>query len=395
MAGSAIFIVAGGAMATAQVSEPLILAQGPGSEDKEKPVRGEQPPKKPRPSSEWDARPNTQAPAKESPSEPAGKREPNSQRPDEGNRQRGRRTEPDAASGAGQNQSSPQKPPASSHEAPAANAPRTSKQPEHRSSDEVKPAEKPDDRRRTGAGQSPTAPGQSKDEPAAAQRQGNEPPIAPKPSDRPMSTPSGSNKPAEVGSPAQPAPTLPSQRLPTQPQQTQTQPAPGRTNSSDALPPPPDKVRDAQEFIQRDGSPDRRKIEDVRKTRVQERDRDRIVIREGDRTLIREGSRTIVRHNESARFAVGAGNVRTARRGENTETIVERGNGVRIISVIAPDGRLVQRIRRDRNGRDIVIIDNTFDGPRQRDMFISVEPPAIRIPRERYVVDMRKPRRPK
>ncbi len=190
-------------------------------------------------------------------------------------------------------------------------------------------------------------------------------------------------EPSDRRAPRQAAPIPP---VSTPPDPTQ---APVRSGGTNALPPPPDKVRDAREFIRRDGSPEQRRIEDVRKGRSQEREGDRIVIREGDRTMIREGNRTIIRHNESSRFAVGAGNIRTERRGENTATVIERGNGVRIISVVAPDGRLVQRIRRDRNGRDIVIIDNRFAGPERRDMFIRIDPPPVRMPRERYIVDMR------
>ena len=92
------------------------------------------------------------------------------------------------------------------------------------------------------------------------------------------------------------------------------------------------------------------------------REGNRTIIREQDRTIVREGDRTIIRHNEGNRFAIAARNVRTERRGANIETIVERPNGMRIVNITDADGRLVRRLRRDSNGRDIVIIDNSFGG---------------------------------
>lgn len=150
----------------------------------------------------------------------------------------------------------------------------------------------------------------------------------------------------------------------------------------------PLQPRDAQEYVRREGAGPGRKIEDIRKERREEREGDRITIREGDRTITREGDRTIIRHNESSRFAVGARNVRSERRGANTATVVERDNGIFIISVMTPDGRLARRIRRDQKGRETVIIDNTFRGARGNQPFIQMTAPVIRIPRERYIVEM-------
>ena len=111
-------------------------------------------------------------------------------------------------------------------------------------------------------------------------------------------------------------------------------------------------------------------------------------IREGDRTIIREGNTTIIRHSEANRFAIGARNVRTERRGNLAETIVELATGARIINENDAEGRLLRRYRRDPNGREVIIIDN---GPMYRrgptPMFIDLPPPRIRIPRERYILD--------
>ena len=44
-------------------------------------------------------------------------------------------------------------------------------------------------------------------------------------------------------------------------------------------------------------------------------------------------------------------------------------------------------MRRDQRGRDIIIIDNRFTGPRAATMFVQLPPPMIRIPRDRYIVE--------
>lgn len=112
-------------------------------------------------------------------------------------------------------------------------------------------------------------------------------------------------------------------------------------------------------------------------------------IKEGDRTIIREGDRTIIRHNDTDRFAVGARNVVVERRGNDHETIIERGGGVRIVNVTDADGRLIRRVRRDAGGREIIIIDNSRAWRRgPAPLFVQLPPPRIMIPRERYILDL-------
>jgi outer membrane protein OmpA-like peptidoglycan-associated protein len=126
-------------------------------------------------------------------------------------------------------------------------------------------------------------------------------------------------------------------------------------------------------------------MDQVRQERHEVREGNRTVIREGDRTIVREGNRTVIRHNEASRFAIGARNVQVERRGADTETIVLRPDGVRIITITDAEGHLIRRVRRDANGRDIVIIDNR--GPRPPSLFVQLAPPVIRIPRDRYIVE--------
>jgi OOP family OmpA-OmpF porin len=130
-----------------------------------------------------------------------------------------------------------------------------------------------------------------------------------------------------------------------------------------------------------------RRVDELRGERRETREGDRVVIREPDRMIIREGGRTIIRHNEVDRFRYGARNVQVDRQGAETVTVVERPDGARIVTVTDADGRLIRRMRRDPAGREVIIIDNRHGGPATAGYFVDLPPPAIRIPRERYIVE--------
>jgi len=115
------------------------------------------------------------------------------------------------------------------------------------------------------------------------------------------------------------------------------------------------------------------------------RDGNRTIITEGDRTIVRDGDRRFIRHNEADRFAIDARDVRVSRRGNDTVSIIVRPDGSQIVTTTDRYGRLLRRVRRD-NGRDVVIIDNRYRGPRQ-DFFVNVPPPRWQGPRERYILD--------
>ncbi len=52
------------------------------------------------------------------------------------------------------------------------------------------------------------------------------------------------------------------------------------------------------------------------------------------------------------------------------------------------DGGLLRRIRRGRDGREVVIIDNRPRGPRGvGGFFVALPPPVLRIPQDRYIVE--------
>jgi OOP family OmpA-OmpF porin len=131
-----------------------------------------------------------------------------------------------------------------------------------------------------------------------------------------------------------------------------------------------------------------RRVDELRGERRETREGNRVVIQEQDRTIIREGGRTIIRHNEVDRFRYGARDVRMERRGSETVTVIERPDGSRIVTVTDANGRLVRRTRRDPAGRELVIIDNpVVAAAAAASYFVDLPPPAIRMPRERYIME--------
>src|SRR5499426_1179373 len=211
----------------------------------------------------------------------------------------------------------------------------------------------------------PGAPGTPGQQPPAAQ--GQQPPAAGQP-------PAG--QPAQAPSPQRPAavaaPTSPSAPPPAQP------PAQPAVTQSGAIAPQPTGAQ---------GQPLRR-VDDIRSERREVREGDRLVIREPDRVIIREGNQTIIRHNETNRFLmIGGREVGVDRRGTETTTIVERPDGTRVITVTDDDGRLIRRIRRTPEGREVIIIDSRDSWRPGATYFVDLPPPVVRIPRERYIVE--------
>jgi len=149
---------------------------------------------------------------------------------------------------------------------------------------------------------------------------------------------------------------------------------------------PPQKPQSPRAFILPPNGKPTATIQDVRKERQERREGNRTVITEGDRTIVKEDNRVIIRHNEAQRFAVGARDVNVQRQGNETTTVIVRPNGDRIVNVTDADGRLLRRVRRDPRGREIVIIDERRVGP--RDLFVNLPPPVVRIPRDRYIVEL-------
>ncbi len=173
-----------------------------------------------------------------------------------------------------------------------------------------------------------------------------------------------------------------------------TQPLPPGTavqraapSANPAMVSPPTQVISKQQFIAPKGQAPTVGMDQLRQQRHEVRQGNQVFIREPDRTIVEEGNRTIIRHNEVDRFAVDARDVRVERRGSENVTIVVRPDGIQILDYSDDEGRLIRRVRRGLDGREIVIIDNGFAASRPEMVFLDLPPPVIRIPRDRYIVD--------
>jgi outer membrane protein OmpA-like peptidoglycan-associated protein len=211
--------------------------------------------------------------------------------------------------------------------------------------------------------------------------------------------------------PAQPAQT----QQPPQPQQPAAAPQPGRPGQpatatqpvQPAQPAQPQQPASApqQPTFQQGLRPgfDRagpRNIEELRGQRRQHDEGGRRVIEEPDRRLIvRDNDRLIIRHDETARFRRFGGDARVVQQGGETRNVFSRPGGVQIITVTDANGRLLRRIRREPNGREVILIDNRLrSGPGigvavgvgaaalAAGYFLTLPPPRIAIPREQYIV---------
>ena len=145
------------------------------------------------------------------------------------------------------------------------------------------------------------------------------------------------------------------------------------------------------------------RLEELKSTRTQrvEDGGKRTVIQEagpGNRVIVKQDNRIIIRHDESERFRRVHRDARTERRSDGTnETIYVRPDGIRVVSVVDADGRVVRRYRRDREGREFNIIDNrrfmrnagiaVGVGAVGLAIALNLPPPTVRIPRELYIVN--------
>ena len=225
--------------------------------------------------------------------------------------------------------------------------------------------------------------------PAAQQQPAPQPPAA---QGQPL--PGTTGQPlARPGAPAAPPPAAQQQPAP-QPPAAQGQPLPGTTGQPLARPGAPATPGATPPAAALPGSlapapqqDNARRLDQVRGERRESREGDRTVIREPGRIIIQEGGRSIIRHDESGRFGADARDVRTERRGSETVTIIERPDCTRIVTVVDENGRLIRRSRRFGDGREVVIIDNHYQGPAGASFYVDLPPPVIRIPRERYIVE--------
>jgi len=111
-----------------------------------------------------------------------------------------------------------------------------------------------------------------------------------------------------------------------------------------------------------------KRLKDITQERRRREDGGRVILEEpGNRRIIREGGRAIIEHDDTQRLRASGRDVRVeeGRRGR-TRTIITRPNGVEIITVRNRHGRLLRRIKRLPNGREIVLINNQFENRRGR-----------------------------
>jgi outer membrane protein OmpA-like peptidoglycan-associated protein len=155
-----------------------------------------------------------------------------------------------------------------------------------------------------------------------------------------------------------------------------------------------DRRRERKEFS-------RENLKDItRQRRERKEEGGRIVIEEPDkRRIVRDKGRAIIRHDETERLRGYGRDVKVERDGGRNRVIIDRPDGVKIISIQDEDGRLVRRIKRLRNGREIILINNDFEGRRNRrdrdrdryrdrpDFYVELPEIVINAERRDYYVD--------
>ena len=129
-------------------------------------------------------------------------------------------------------------------------------------------------------------------------------------------------------------------------------------------------------------------MDDFRGERRETEQGGRKVFTEPGRVIVVDpGGQSFIRHNEVDRFRYGARDIQTQRVGNDSRTVVIRPDGSEIITLNGPDGQLLRRSRRYQ-GREVIIIDNSYRDPRAvGGFYVDLPPPVIRIPRDRYIVE--------
>ncbi|MBO0764086.1 MAG: OmpA family protein [Hyphomicrobiaceae bacterium] len=137
-------------------------------------------------------------------------------------------------------------------------------------------------------------------------------------------------------------------------------------------------------------------VQKGRQVRVEDGGRRKVIEEPGNRFIVRENNRAIIRHDEAERFLRRPGAKSERHPDGSVETFYLRPDGIRVVTVIDGNGRLLRRFRRDRDGREHNIVDNRRF---YRNVAIgvgvgalgivalSLAPPVVTIPYDRYIVD--------
>jgi OmpA-OmpF porin, OOP family len=132
------------------------------------------------------------------------------------------------------------------------------------------------------------------------------------------------------------------------------------------------------------------RLDQVKGERQEIREGNTTIIKESNRTIIQEGGQTIIRHEPSDRFRLNAQAVNVQTRGNVTVTAVVQPGGFQIVTETDVSGRMLRRIRRDAAGREVILIDNSFEprGPGIAGFVLDLRPPVVRIAPQLYVRDV-------
>ncbi|MGT2487087.1 OmpA family protein [Methylobacterium oryzae CBMB20] len=133
-----------------------------------------------------------------------------------------------------------------------------------------------------------------------------------------------------------------------------------------------------------------RDFEQVRTDRREFREDGRTYYREPGRIIVQDRDGYLIRHDENERFrSLDPRGYRFERQGADFYSYVDRPGGEQIVTVTNDDGRMLRRYLRYRDGRELILIDNSYAGPLRPvyEDVVVLPPPEIRIPRDRYIVD--------
>jgi outer membrane protein OmpA-like peptidoglycan-associated protein len=123
-------------------------------------------------------------------------------------------------------------------------------------------------------------------------------------------------------------------------------------------------------------------------TKTEIRENKPVTIDGGARELRREGNRVVIRSNDFDRLRGSRGDQRVERLPNGqTRTIVVYPDGTQVITVVGSRGEIIHRSRRERGGREIILIREVNRAPMAQ---INLGPLRLTIPREQYIVDSRR-----
>lgn len=113
------------------------------------------------------------------------------------------------------------------------------------------------------------------------------------------------------------------------------------------------------------------------------------IVREPGRTIIEQNNRFFVAHDENERFRDLGYDVRSERDGDYAVADFASPDGSRVLTYTDDQGRLVRRLRRFPDGREVLLIDNRYRGPDREftEDIVELPPLVVPVPAEQYVVN--------